>query len=95
MPKLKFLERVEFDDCRGFVSQHYNSLFKKQFHLEGLKLWHNEVDFYEYNELSGFYNGFNMFNGFGIKLNVMETIINSFCSKNLLKLSLNIITPND
>ena len=86
MLKLERLERLEFDNCRGIVSQHRGTLFKKKLHLKELRLWHNENDFYGNNG----YSKFNEFNGFG---NAVETVINPFCSKSLLKLTLNIITP--
>jgi hypothetical protein len=77
--KLECLENLEFVQCRGFVLQ---PLFNKKFNFKELKLWHDEDYYYD------------ILKDYGIKLsNIMEVMINSFCSKSLLKLSLNIITP--
>ncbi|RIA99193.1 hypothetical protein C1645_811658 [Glomus cerebriforme] len=76
--KLECLEQLEFVHCRGFTLQYYETLFKKKFHLKDLKLWYDE----DYH-----------FNHFEIKLNIMVAMIHSFCGDALLKLSLDIITP--
>ena len=78
MSKLERLERLEFVNCRGFL-QHYD---KKELRLKELKLLYHTDDFY------GHY-----FIGFGTKSYLMAAMINSICGEALIKLSLNIITP--
>jgi hypothetical protein len=78
--KLERLERLEFVKCKGFI-QHYD---KGKFCLKELRLWHDGREFYDNNW---------KFTGFGVKSCSVGAMINSFCSDSLLKLSLNIVTP--
>ncbi|RIA79779.1 hypothetical protein C1645_844626 [Glomus cerebriforme] len=84
IPNLKSLERLEFISCKGFLLRYNENLFKKEFHLKELKFLHNEFEFDDDDD---------DFNNRILKFDVIETIINSFCGEELIKLSLNIITP--
>ncbi|EXX50221.1 uncharacterized protein OCT59_016507 [Rhizophagus irregularis] len=81
LSKLEYLENLEFVQCRGFVLQ--SLFYNKKFNFKQLKLWHDEDYYYD------------LLKDYGKKLsNIMVVMLNSFCSKSLLKLSLNIITPD-
>ncbi|GBC15280.2 hypothetical protein GLOIN_2v637630 [Rhizophagus irregularis DAOM 181602=DAOM 197198] len=79
--EFQYLENLEFVQCRGFVLQ--SLFYNKKFNFKQLKLWHDEDYYYD------------LLKDYGKKLsNIMVVMLNSFCSKSLLKLSLNIITPD-
>src|SRR5581483_5178249 len=87
---LKFKGRIDLSSITDlerfdvvFVSQPRETLFRKKFHLKELKLWHKE---------SYSFDGFGI-NDIGPKSDVTKVMINSLCSEMLLKLSLNVITP--
>src|SRR5205814_1964817 len=83
--KLKCLEKLEFDNCEGFNYEHCNVFSKKKFHLKEFKLWHDDLD--------DIYGVDNVYDLQGINLNIIVGMIYSLCDKSLLKLSLNIATP--
>jgi hypothetical protein len=80
--KLERLERLEFVGCTRFL-QHYD---KKDLRLKELKLLYNDNDFH--NHITGYH-----FIGFGTKSYSMAAMINSICGEALIKLALNIVTP--
>ncbi|GES80954.1 hypothetical protein GLOIN_2v637630 [Rhizophagus clarus] len=83
LSNLKCLERLKFIYCKGFVSQHCESLSlsNNKFQLKELKLWHSGLD-----------DLYDRFDGSDIKLNVIDTMIKFLGGESLRKLSLNIVT---